>query len=171
MHEGNEIGDVTADRGLPLELAGEAAVRVRACHRMRSASVGFRRSNRASPRKVLLSPGTAPLPVLGQQRPQPRCLLAVEHAALGRALASFRDRHHHPVQGVHVLLGRIHPGEDVAQIDQHGLALSARAQEFDLVELATRLSKKACIWCCEAGSERSGIANGSAPPVESLNHS
>ena len=24
----------------------------------------------------------------------------------------------------------------------------------------TRLSKKACIWCCEAGSERSGIANG-----------
>jgi len=35
----------------------------------------------------------------------------------------------------------------------------------------TRLSKNACIWCCDARSERSGIANGNAPSVDSLNHS
>ena len=114
--------------------------RVKACHRMRSASVGFRRNSRASPRTVpLVSDGELALPVLGEQRAQPRRLLAVEHAALGRALAPLRDRHHHAVQRVHVLLGRLHPGEDVAQVDQHGVALLGRAQEFDLVELAHQI--------------------------------
>ena len=73
--------------------------------------------------------------MFGQQRPQPRRLFAVEHAALGRTLAALGDRHDNPVEGVHVLLGRVHPGEDVAQVDQHGVALLGRAQELDLVEL------------------------------------
>ena len=106
---------------------------------MRSASVGFRRSSRASPRTVPLSDGERVLPVLGQQRAQPGRLFAVEHAALGRTLAAFGDRHHHAVQRVHVLLGRVHPGKDVAQIDQHGVALLGRAQEFDLVEFAHQI--------------------------------
>ena len=114
--------------------------RVSACHRMRSASVGLRRSSRASPRTVAAVAGRrGGLPVFGQQRPQPGRLFAVEHAALGRTLPALGDRHHHPMQGVHVLLGRVHPGEDVAQIDQHGLALLARAQKFDLVELPDQI--------------------------------
>ena len=40
------------------------------------------------------------------------------------------------MQGVHVLLGRVHAGKNVAQIDQHGLALLDRPQEFDPVEFA-----------------------------------
>ena len=114
--------------------------RVSACHRMRSASVGFRRSSRASPRTVELSPGTAgPCPCSASKRPQPCGLFAVQHAALGRTLAAFGDRHDHPVQGVHVLLGRVHPRKNVAQVDQHGLALLARAQEFDLVEFPDQI--------------------------------
>ena len=106
---------------------------------MRSASVGFRRNSRASPRTVPLSDGSACLPVLGEQRAQPRRLFAVEHAALGRAFSALGNRHDHAVQRVHVLLGRIHAGKDVAQIDQHGLALLRRAQEFDLVEFAHQI--------------------------------
>ena len=79
------------------------------------------------------------LPVFGQQRAQPRRLFAVEHAALGRTLAAFGDRHHHAVQRVHVLFGRLHAGKDVAQIDQHGLALLRRAEEFDPVEFAHQI--------------------------------
>lgn len=48
---------------------------------------------------------------------------------------------------------------------------SAGRRNSTLSSSATRLSKNACIWCWEAGSDRSGIANGSAPAVESLNHS
>ena len=48
---------------------------------------------------------------------------------------------------------------------------SAGRRNSTLSSSATRLSKKACIWCWDARSERSGIANGSAPAVESLNHS
>ena len=77
--------------------------------------------------------------MLGQQRPQSRGLFAVEHAALGRTLAALGDRHHHPVQGVHVLLRRVHPGEDVAQIDKHGLALLGRTQELDPVEFPDQI--------------------------------
>ena len=43
------------------------------------------------------------------------------------------------MQGVHVLLGRLHPAEDVAKIDQHGLALLRRTQEFDAVEFAHQI--------------------------------
>ena len=40
---------------------------------------------------------------------------------------------------------------------------SAGRKNSTLSSSRTRLSKNACIWCCEAGSECSGIANGSAP--------
>ena len=43
------------------------------------------------------------------------------------------------MQGVHVLLGRVHPSKNVAQVHQHGLALLARAQEFDLVEFTDQI--------------------------------
>ena len=40
---------------------------------------------------------------------------------------------------MHVLLGRLHPGEDVAQIDQHGVALLHRTQKLHLVELGDQI--------------------------------
>ena len=86
-----------------------------------------------------LSDGDAPCPCSASSARSRVACVAVEHAALGRALAALGDRHDHAVQGVHVLLGRIHPGEDVAQIDQHGVALLGRAQEFDLVEFADQI--------------------------------
>ena len=75
------------------------------------------------------------------------------------------------MQRVHVLLGRIHPGKDVAQIDQHGLALLGRAQEFDLVEFAHQIVEERLHLVLRGRLERSGIANGNAPAVDSLNHS
>ncbi len=80
--------------------------------------------------------------MLGEQRAQPGCLFTVEHAALGGPFAALGNRHHDAVERVHVLLGRVHPQENVAQVNQHGLALLDWAQKFDLVELAHQIVEK-----------------------------
>src|SRR6201991_2041220 len=117
VHKGNEVRDLAADGGLALELAGETTV-LGQC--LPQDALGVGRISSQQPGQSLQRAARvrhyAPLlSLLGQQRAQPRRLLAVEHAALGRSLASLGDRHHHAVQGVHVLLGRVHAGEDVAQ--------------------------------------------------------
>ena len=131
---------MTPHRSLALELPGEAAV---AGQRLPQDPLGVGRIPTQQPGQPTHGRTVAgrrrPLPVLGQKRAQPRRLLAIKHAALGRPLAPLRDRHHHAVQSVHVLLGRVHAGEDVAQIDQHGLALLPRAEEFDLVEFPDQI--------------------------------
>ena len=98
-------------------------------------------------------------------------LLAVEHAAARRPLAAFAQRHHDAVQRLDVLLGGLHAGEDVAQIDQHGGALVERTEIFDGIELAFEIGEERLTCCLPAGSDLRGMAKGSAPPDASLNHS
>ena len=106
---------------------------------MRSASVGFRRNSRASPRTVPLSAGDAPWPCSASSARSRVACSPSRTPPLAGPFASLGDRHDHAVQRVHVLLGRLHARENVAQIDQHGLALLRRTQEFDVVELAHQI--------------------------------
>ncbi len=80
--------------------------------------------------------------MLAEQRAQRARLVAVEHAAARRALAPFRDRHDDAVQGLDVLLRRLHAREDVAQVDLHGLALVGRAEELDLLQLVLEIGEE-----------------------------
>src|SRR5499427_5192571 len=82
------------------------------------------------------------LTVLREQRAQCLGFLAVEHAAARRPLAAFGQRDDDAVQGLNVLLGRLHARENVAQIDQHGCALVERAEIFDLIELAFEVGEE-----------------------------
>src|SRR6476619_5644895 len=109
---------------------------VRASHNARSASVGLRRSSRASPR-------TRPrFAIFREQRAQGRGFLSVEHAAACGPLAAFGQRNHDAVQGLDVLLARLHAREDVAPIDQHRGALVQRPKIFDSIELALEICEK-----------------------------
>ena len=163
---------MAADGRLPLELPGEAAV---LCQRLPEDPLGVGRVSPQQPRQsadgAAAVGGRAALPLLGEQRAQPGRLCAVEHTALGRALAPFRDRHHHAVQRVHVLLGRVHPGEDVAQVHQHGLALLRRAQEFDLVEFPDQIVEEGLHLVLGGALGALGHRKRQRACVESLNHS
>jgi len=88
-----------------------------------------------------------------EQRPQGGRFFAVEHAAARRSLPAFAQRDNDAVQGLDVLLSRLHAREDVAQIDEHGRALLERAEIFDLIELAFEIGEE-CLHLFLAGSRR-----------------
>ena len=130
---------------------------------MRSASVGFRRNSRASPRTVPLSDGSAPCPcsassarsrvacspsstppLAGPLRPSAIAITTPCSVCMSCLVGSIREK----------MLRRL-----TSMVSR----FSAGRRNSTLSSSRTRLSKNACIWCCEARSERSGIANGSAP--------
>ena len=62
--------------------------------------------------------------------------------------------------------------EDVAQVDQHGVALVRRPEKFHLLQLALeRCEERGELLLAGAGGDFFGMAKGSTPPVASLNHS
>ena len=113
-----------------------------ACHKRRSASVGFRRSSRGRPAQRRALGRRAALLVLGQELAQLLRAGRIEHAAARRPLAALRNRRDHAVQRAHVLLRRRHALEDIAQVDAHGAALFLRAEELDLFQFALQIGKE-----------------------------
>ena len=112
------------------------------------------------------------LAVLGEQRAQQLRLVAVEHAAARRALAALGDRHDDAVQRLDVLLGRLHAGEDVAQVDQHGVALVGRAEKFDLLQFALEIGEEGeQLLACGAGARFLRHGERQRAGGASLNHS
>src|SRR3984957_17556402 len=111
QRERYEVADVLADRRLALkDETGEAAVIDQSFPQH---TFGFGRIAPQEPRQpahraaLLRHPAGT---VLGEQRAQHFGLRAVEHAAARWAFAAFGDRHDHAVQGLDVLLRRLHAG-------------------------------------------------------------
>ena len=132
-----------ADRHLALEpRSGEAAV---VDERSPEGALGLGGIAAEQPREPPHRPafgGHAALPVLGKQRPQHFRFLAVEHAAPRRAFAALGNGENHAVERADILLTGLHARKNVAQVDDHGLALFRRAEELDFFELALEIGKE-----------------------------
>ncbi len=139
----DEVADRLPDRGLPLKAApGKAPV---VGQRLPQRPLGIGRIAAKEPRQTADRPallGNAAGAVLGEQRAQQLGLFAVEHAAARRPFAAFGDRHDDAVQRLNVLPGRLHAGENIAQVDLHGFALVGRPEKFDAFEFALERGKK-----------------------------
>src|SRR5262249_40175137 len=133
----DEITDILAHRRLALKAAtGKTPIVGQRCPKrpLHLRWITAKKPRQAANRAALF--GNTAATMLGQERAQKRGLFAVEYAAARRPFAALGNGHDHAMQRLDILLCRFHAGENVAQIDLHGLALVRRAKELDLLEFA-----------------------------------
>ena len=131
------------DRDLPLEAASRKAPVPGESLPQRTVGVGWIAAKQPrQPTHGSAFARRARFGIFREQRAQGRGFLSVEHAAACGPLAAFGQRHHDAVQGLDILLARLHAREDVAQIDQHRGALVQRSKIFDGIELALEICEE-----------------------------
>ena len=139
---------------------------VSACHSMRSASVGLRRSSRAQPAHRRALGRRAARTVLGQEIAQHLRLLAIEHAAARRTFAALRERGDDAVQacGCPAAVGAMR-WKILRRLTLMVPRFSSGRKNSTFSSSRSRSAKKASSCCLAAGGDFSGMANGRSPPL------